>query len=461
MDLEALQQFLNSNASFSILPQEHDTSVSSSNKALQTRMGQLNPTFAPRSYNLVPWPDDMLASSERRFLWRYFISIIESEYLCADWEDVGHFYNFQHPYTTTLPGMALSNAALRGAILCFSASQYELKHKQKAFDRTKMMACSQAVQSMRHQIVTGADDEQSLLSMIFAASILHYFGPERHNYLRIASNLVPRFLSKWKPHLNTPTTYPEVSLTEFRWGLITSLCSLQQPGPPLDDLTYRMIEMSEREINQKFSQAFESWVSHPIFMFSPRLINPLLRIGRLLEKQLLRLHNPAPQGQDLSWETEVAEVEEMLLCARECDVNVLQSAPGCGDPANVLALNEAMYAACAILLYARIHGVPFTAPFVRRQTQLVVDEISKIDVKSRVSYAIVFPLFVAGCEAVEPQARMAIRERLQNPQGVSYDRGDMVGSLDHIWEIRDLRPGLLWPQWVAELEPRYRVSCLM
>jgi hypothetical protein len=90
-----------------------------------------------RLYCPMPWPDDMLRSPERRFLWQYFLSIAEADFLCLDWEDVGHFYGFQHPYITTMPHMALSNEALRGAVFCFAASQYQLRHGRAAFERTK------------------------------------------------------------------------------------------------------------------------------------------------------------------------------------------------------------------------------------------------------------------------------------------------------------------------------------
>ncbi|KAG7147456.1 hypothetical protein HYQ46_003687 [Verticillium longisporum] len=110
----------------------------------------------------------------------------------------------------------------------------------------------------------------------------------------------------------------------------------------------------------------------------------------------------------------------MLLQARDRDVNVSRSALGSADPAAVLALNESMYAAGAVLLYARIHGLPPTAPFIRRQTQIIVDEVSKIPVDSRVSFAIVFPLFIAGCEAMEQMMRDAIVQRLRDPGGVTY-----------------------------------------
>ncbi|CAM1508818.1 Fc.00g025570.m01.CDS01 [Cosmosporella sp. VM-42] len=411
------------------------------------------PAFVPdRLYCPMPWPDDMLVSPERRFLWQYFLSVAELDFLCLDWEDAGPLYGFQHPYITTLPQMALSNVSLRGAILCFSASQYQLRHGRQNFTRTRRLACSESVRAIRSQMTKQTDDDGNILSTICAATLLHYFGPERHDYLRLASRLVASFMMKWESHQIASLSSSEVTLSEFRWSVIATLCSLQQPRNPLGDQACRLIEMSDNEINQRHYKAFESWVCHPIFAFSPRLVNPLLRIGRLLERQLSLLGDEDAEQPDSSWSNQVSAAEEMILHARECDIAASKSPLRCADPAAVLALNESMYAAGLLLLYARIHGLPFTTPFIRRQAQTVVDEISKISSSSRVSYGIVFPLFIAGCEAVESQVREAIKQRLREPQGISYNRGDMLGALQHIWDIRDREPGLSWPNWVNKGE---------
>lgn len=179
----------------------------------------------------------------------------------------------------------------------------------------------------------------------------------------------------------------------------------------------------------------------------------MLRIGLLLETQLLQLELEDGDIQpDPSWPAHVSEAEDMLLQARDRDINVSRSALGSADPAAILALNESMYAAGAVLLYARIHGLPPTAPLIRRQTQIIVDEVSKIPVDSRVSFALVFPLFIAGCEAMEQMMRDTIVQRLRDPGGVTYVRGDLVGALRQIWDIRDLEPGLPWPHWVRKGE---------
>lgn len=296
------------------------------------------PPFVPdRLYCPMPWPEDMLASSERRFLWQYFLTLVETDFLCLDWPDVGHLHDFQHPYATTVPQMALSSAPLRGAIFCYSASQYQIRHNTQDFARVKYLTSAEAASAMGTHGTSRTDDAGSLLSMILAATLLYLFGPEEHDYVRMASRLVASFRETWTSRPHVPTSFPEVSLTEFRWSVISTLCSLQQPGRPLGEEVCRLIEMGDDEVNKNYSRAFQSWVSHPIYAFSPRLVNPLLRIGRLLERQLSQLTGADGPEADATWETQAAEAEEMLLRARECDVSASKSPLGCADPAAVLA----------------------------------------------------------------------------------------------------------------------------
>jgi hypothetical protein len=410
-----------------------------------------------RLYCPMPWPDDMLASPERRFLWQYFLSVAEADFLCLDWEDVGYLYGFQHPYITSLPQLSLTNEPLRNTIFCFAAGQYQLRHGRSNFAALRRFSSSKASRAIMGQSTQQTYDDNHVLSMIYALPLLHYFSTERQDhkhYLRICSGWVSQLLARRENFAKDAYTssVSEVPLTEFRWAVISTLCSLAQTKRPLGDQVCRMIEMGDQELRQNYSEAFRGWVSHPIYTFSPRLVNPLLRIGNLLEKQLFHLDNPGFGPDPVADQAEqIAQVEEMLLHARDCDIKESSSClGGHTDPSAVVALNESMYSASTILLYARLHGLPMTAPFIRRQVHIIVQEIAKISVTSRVSYSIVFPLFIAGCEAADLSARDLIKERLHEPKGIVYDRGDLVAALEHIWEIRDLEPGLPWPSWVSK-----------
>lgn len=406
-------------------------------------------------YCPMPWPDDMLASSERRFLWRYFLSIAENDFLCLDWADVGHLYGFQHPYLTSLPQLSLRNKTLRNAVFSFSATQYQLRQGRPDFAAVRRLSSSEASHALQRQLSAQEDDGSQFLSMIYALPLLHFFSSEQHGdmrYLRMGSGWVSRFLAKINSVAqDSQTSAYEVPLTEFRWAVISTLCALTWTKQPLGGQICRNIEMKHEELNRKYFTAFRGWVSHPIYTFSPRLVNPLLRIGSLLEAQLFHMDHPGVDYESTTDQAaQIAEVEEMLLHARDCDLEETAPVPGSMDPAAVIALNESMYAASNVLLYARLRGLPFTTPFVRKQVHRVVDEIARINAASHVSYSTIFPLFVAGCEATDWSVRDVIKERLRNPGGIAYNRGDLVAALENIWEIRDHDPGLPWPLWVGK-----------
>jgi hypothetical protein len=406
-------------------------------------------------YCPMPWPDDMLASSERRFLWRYFLSVAENDFLCLDWADVGHLYGFQHPYLTSLPQLSLRNKTLRNAVFSFSATQYQLRQGRPDFAAVRRLSSSEASHALQLQRSEQDDDGSQFLSMIYALPLLHFFSSEQHGdmrYLRMGSGWVSKFLAKINSVAqDSQASAYEVPLTEFRWAVISTLCALTWTKKPLGSQLCRTIEMKNEELSQKYFTAFRGWVSHPIYTFSPRLVNPLLRIGSLLEAQLFHMDHPGVDYELTTGQaTQINEVEEMLLHARDCDLEETAPVPGSMDPAAVIALNESMYAASNVLLYARLRCLPFTTPFVRKQVHRVVDEIAKINVTSHVSYSTIFPLFVAGCEATDWSVRDVIKERLRNPGGIAYNRGDLVAALENIWEIRDHDPGLPWPLWVGK-----------
>ncbi|KAH8199481.1 hypothetical protein TruAng_006357 [Truncatella angustata] len=408
------------------------------------------PTLAPGLlYCPIPWPDDMLASPKRQFLWQYFLQSIEANGLCVDWEDVGHMPGFQDPFVVTIPHLAITNPVLREAVLTFSMFQYNALQNQLTFDRLMVNAWRSACQGLRAQLTTlHEEDGWGVLSMISACCLLHWCAPDkREEFLRLAAKLAVIFLKRSRSSTSIPSVYRESILTSFRWTTISALCSLQPPSRVLSDEVCDIVELDSHEIVQNYSSPFQSWISHPIYAFSARLVNPLLRIGHLAELQLSRQRDKEDIP-DESLELRIVNLEETLLSARDTELDVITSPTGATDPLAVASLNEAMHAASVILFYTRFRGLPFTAPLIRRQVQIAVSEICKTRVDSRVSYAVVFPLFIAGCEAVDSQVRDIIADRIRTPKGLFFDRGDIAAALRHIWEIRDLHPGLTWPHWV-------------
>lgn len=63
-----------------------------------------------------------------------------------------------------------------------------------------------------------------------------------------------------------------------------------------------------------------------------------------------------------------------------------------------------------------------------------------------------FPLFVAGCEAVDAAAReTTASSRLAQQRGLLFNPpGYLAKILRRVWGIRDADPGLGWDAWTVE-----------
>lgn len=408
-----------------------------------------------------PWPDDMQSSPRRQFLWNHFIHSMQMGALCLDLEDVSCVPGFQDPFVATIPQMALSNATLREAAMCFSVFQYTELYGQLEFISTTGTAWRKASEGLHHQLARRQDlDGWGFLSMISACCLLHWCAADQgENCLRLATKLAVEFLQRPQSGLEVPSTCREVILTGFRWTIIATLCSLKPPSRLLDNKIIDTLEMDLHEVAGNYSPAFGNWTSHPLYAFSSRLVNPLLRMGHLAEVQLLRRKDAPQDSQNGSdqFEQELLTIEETLLQAREADLMAAVSPRRYSEPLSLAALNEAMHAASFILFYTRFRHLPFTAPVIRRQVKIVVSEICKIPEDSRVSHAILFPLFIAACEAVDTDDRCILENRLRMPRGLFFDRGNTTAALHRIWEVRDLQPGLAWPDWVNKVDAEYRI----
>ncbi|RMJ15204.1 hypothetical protein CDV36_005111 [Fusarium kuroshium] len=150
-------------------------------------------------------------------------------------------------------------------------------------------------------------------------------------------------------------------------------------------------------------------------------------------------------NQTWSYEMEASAValEEALLVAHDLDLNMANGNPG--DPEALLHVNEVMHLAASIMFYTRIRDLPSTVPLIRRQVAKVQSESCCVDTNSLSSRALVFPLFIAGCEAVDSSVRELIKQRLISCQNYDAIRAQtLVGQLEQIWELRDREPGLLY-----------------
>ncbi|KAF6799537.1 hypothetical protein CMUS01_15620 [Colletotrichum musicola] len=227
----------------------------------------------------------------------------------------------------------------------------------------------------------------------------------------------------------------------LKWTDICTVNSLFSQSPSVVEAC-ASVTVYEEEIGN-FSSEFRDWIIHPIYTFSRHLIDPLLRIGRLvqLRKQV------SGWSAEMEAEAEAEALEELLLQSYDRDVEASTGRPA-EDPDQVLRVNEAMHAATSVMYYTRVRDVPFKAPFIRRSVARVQQEAGVVDCDSLSSRALVFPLFVAGCEAVDEGVRDLITRRiLASERYPELQAPKIVDHLRRIWAIRDAEPGLSWLEW--------------
>ncbi|OBR02226.1 C6 zinc finger protein [Colletotrichum higginsianum IMI 349063] len=409
----------------------------------------------------MPWPPDMLASPERRFLWQYFLQITKDGFLCLDDKDLFKFPGSQDPFIATIPQMAISDESLRSSIFSFAAFQYNASGNGGGFQQLAMDCSRRAAVALKAQPHSDSPWNQiwTLISLIACGIFLHHSGQgDSQDYLQSSGTLAVGFYTRPQssPDLLSPSV--QLILSMLRWTVISTVCSFQSSRTLVSDKVYRCLEMRAEEIEHNYSLSFRDWLNNPIYAFSPRLVNPLLRLARLLDIQKSQQTVSQYGSSDKVMENQMIKLEEELLMAREVDLDRCQT--HAADPKELRSLNEAMHAATFLLFYVRLKGMPFTASLVRKKVQVIVSEIRNIPVASRVSHAVLFPLFIAGCEAVEDEARGIILERLRTPRGLTYNRKDVCLSLEHVWEVRDTDPGLRWPEWFYKLNPDFCINSL-
>jgi hypothetical protein len=117
------------------------------------------------------------------------------------------------------------------------------------------------------------------------------------------------------------------------------------------------------------------------------------------------------------------------------------------DPEDFLHVHEAMHAATFILFYTRLRGMPFIAQLIRRHVTKVRTEDALVAAESLSSRALVFTLFIVGCEAVDSGMRELVLQRTLECRDYAVIQMRKLGKqLEKIWRTRDNEPGQTWFQ---------------
>ncbi|KAI8664935.1 Zn(2)-C6 fungal-type domain-containing protein [Fusarium sp. Ph1] len=395
--------------------------------------------------SLIPLPSELSQSPLDRFLWSYFVERGSQMFQCWEPTTTGPLGTSENPYKTILASMAAYSVPLRLAVLGLSAFLYSKHSERPVFAARASKLVQQSSEALCVSRLGDNGKPQSLIETIATATLLTLLDTQTETNLLALARSAAAFMAESQAQGQPDANY-EVVLHLLRWSYICTHCSPTSIDLPAS-LGDHVIEFHGGELETDFSKQFGSWVIHPLYTFSHRLINPLLEIGRLIRER--KRHKAAlGLGSEDAWDQQASKLEKDLLTAREIDLAAWEK--GVWEHADLVNLSEAIYSAAFLLYYTRVRDLPWTTQIVRRHVNNICERLSNIDRHSRTLNNVVFPLYTAGCEAVD----MSARERLESLMGRLHSTGywfnqhsKLIGSLHHVWEIRDNDPGAPWLEW--------------
>ena len=425
-------------------------------------------------------PAELCRSTPRRFLWDYFVFKASRIFLCWEPNDTQLDKDYDDPYAESLPTLAIESRPLRSAALALSAFHYTAgAHSSMSnFVLTSLMSeASQALASSRLAI---AQRPRQLLATVGAASLLYLLDPGNYADLLPLSRSAALCLLADPDWLDPGNTPYQVVMQIFRWADICAQCSLMQHVPIPDEATQSRLEIQANEQAGRLPLSFAGWFVHPLYAFAEDLLRPLRRIAWLarVRQQGGVAVEGAHAGSNTSrpdrtvqgcqfqatdtpqvardrFDALVDEAEHMVrnasskLHLNRCRLKDSTHYEAPDLRTDLVHLAAAIHSAIQILLSTRLRDVPWTATTIRFHVQNIVEHLCSLKVGSRFSNGVVFPLYVAGLEAVDLTNRLMIINRMQHLPGIWSQREHrLIDSLHHVWKIRDQDPGAVWNSWI-------------
>ncbi|KAL5603664.1 hypothetical protein FOVSG1_006414 [Fusarium oxysporum f. sp. vasinfectum] len=386
-------------------------------------------------------PLEIFQEPRYSFLWSYFVIRATKVFLCWDTGETGLNELTNDPYTAALTAVAANSRPLRLAGIALSALLYSR-------DYPGFFAAGQ-IAWLRRQSFSALEkaisrQEEKPLGIIFTAIIIHLGDMDDDTgALEVAFKTALDCLQQ-DSHNQTDSAHFDVARHLLRWSYICKQLSFVQRMEAADEDQWTKLEFRDQELQTTLCRQFSTWAIHPLYTVSHRWINPLMRLGRLV--QLRSKAENASLGPD--FDKQVDNLEGDILTAREKDLFVFMK--GTSDLPDLVRLNEAMYSAVVLVFYTRLRDLAWTSLFARQQVLNVCEHVEAIGKYSRTLNNIVFPVFLTGCEAVDLGLRARITRLLSSlhPAGFWFHQeAKLLANLQHVWTIRDDMPGALWPEW--------------
>ncbi|KAJ4984666.1 C6 zinc finger protein [Stagonosporopsis vannaccii] len=132
------------------------------------------------------------------------------------------------------------------------------------------------------------------------------------------------------------------------------------------------------------------------------------------------------------------ELEEGLserYVHKGCNHRHAESSDGAWDATEIYATNEMFHWGGLVHLYRRVLGKPATDPEVQNAIREIVELLYKVRRGSSAEACLLFPMFVAGCDAQDEGQREKIMDRLRGVEGFGMTQIDRARSLmQKVWE---------------------------
>ncbi|KAJ9161373.1 Acriflavine sensitivity control protein acr-2 [Coniochaeta hoffmannii] len=366
-----------------------------------------------------------------------------------------------NPFRTVLPQMAVKHDNLLSLLLAYSAS-HRARHLRYPQPSLRIAHLVQGViADLRSLVQQSMNKPETIISTAdLAAAImlasLEIISPAAiggsipwHHHLNLARELISRMPDGLRRVQGPPQEHCVRSLLWSWFAYLDVLGSLS--GGPATLLTPSCYTTGGGPLSPAFPHPD---LSHPneededteridcILGFTPRCVFILARIAELArhcEQARLR-SSPAWGGPDAATRAAAASLETAALRSlaapsRPCGHVHAASPLRRWDRTQMAAANRAFHHAALIHLHRRVLGKRSSHPDVRGAAQSVLECLEHVERGSSAELCLLFPMFTAGCELVDPVERGAILERV-----VSVERTGMVQVqrarklMEKVWE---------------------------
>jgi hypothetical protein len=168
------------------------------------------------------------------------------------------------------------------------------------------------------------------------------------------------------------------------------------------------------------------------FGFTNCCISLLARVARLA-RQCGAQRIDSQGNLDTSWQPSASILEEAEILKSELSHSRHHIQRGCRHSTNederssertrlelqeMVSVNESFHLAGLIHLNRRVLGKPSTDPEIQDSVKLVLQALKGVRKGSTAESSLLFPMFTAGCDALDAEDRDAIVERLKLVEGL-------------------------------------------